>query len=164
MRRFVIPVVALLLLLSAVPVTGAQPVKEYLTPSDAVFAAREVCPFAIRLHPEEFDAKTISFVRRDDRFRVIESGRIVMRSTNLKTGASVVRNSSGPAKYSINAAGHLVLSLGGSSVLPFFAEDVTGAGLLYITGKAEFELDADQRFFIRADLPGNVENLCDTLG
>jgi hypothetical protein len=76
----------------------------------------------------------------------------------------VFRNSSGPGKISVNEAGHVVISFGGGSVLPFFDGDVTGRGLLFIKGGGAWgELDDDGVFFVRFLFPPHVEDLCATL-
>lgn len=165
MRRFLTllaPIVLVLVLAS--PVSAAPPTKEPQQAFSVDFAPGEVCAFAVRQETTEISAKTITFDRHDGAFRQALSGRIVERITNLETGASVIRKSSGPAKVSINAAGHLEIKFGGSSVVPFFEGDVTGATLLYITGGgATAEVGDDGFFFIRVDLPAHVEDLCATL-
>ena len=120
MRRFAIPVAVMLLLVLAVPVSAAKPDKQYL-PGGAVFDAGVVCPFAISLENDRSKLKSIVFNRRDGRYRENQSGQLFIRVTNLETGQSVVRQSSGPAKFSVNDAGHLVITLGGSSLFPFYA-------------------------------------------
>ena len=88
------------------------------------------------------------------RFKVNLSGSLVEQLTNLDTGVSVVRQSSGPAKVSLNDAGHVVFRYGGASVLPFFDGDVTGRGLLYFKGGgAETEIGDDGSLRPR-QLPG----------
>jgi hypothetical protein len=165
MRRVLTLLAPLVLVLAgASPVSAAPPTKEPQLPFSVDFAAGEVCDFAVRQETTAISSKTITFNRHDGAFRQVLTGRIVERITNLATGASVIRNSSGPGKVSINAAGHVVLKFGGSSVITFFDGDVIGPALLYITGGgAEFEVGDDGFFFIRVDLPAHVEDLCATL-
>jgi hypothetical protein len=165
MRRVLTLLAPLALVLAlASPVSAAPPTKEPQEAFSTDFAAGEVCAFPVRQETTDIKAKTIIFNRHDGAFREITTGRIVERITNLDTGASVIRKSSGPGKLSINAAGHLEIKFGGSSVVAFFEGDVTGAGLLYMTGGgATFEIGDDGFFFVRVDLPAHVEDLCATL-
>jgi len=165
MRRALtlIPAV-LLVLMAAGPVSATPPTKEPEPPVSDEFAAGDVCDFAIRVESLESKAKTILFDRRDGALKVNLSGSLVEQITNLDTGASVIRQSSGPAKVSLNDAGHVVFKYGGASVLPFFDGDVTGRGLLYFKGGgAETEIGDDGFFFVRVEFPAHVEDLCATL-
>ena len=94
---------SLLVLLAAAPVSAAPPTKEPQPPVFDEFAAGDVCDFAIRVESLESKAKSIAFDRRDGALKVNLSGSLVEQLTNLDTGASVVRQSSGPAKVSLNA-------------------------------------------------------------
>jgi hypothetical protein len=153
-----------LLLGSATPVSAASPTHEPQAAPVQEFAAGEVCDFAVRLEAVENSARITTFDRHDGAFRQNLNGRIVLSVTNVETGESVVRNSSGPGRISINDAGRVVIRFGGSSVLSFFEGDVTGRALLYLTGGgAEFEIGDDGFFYVRADFPAHVEDLCATL-
>ena len=158
MRRALTLVFAsLLVLLVAAPVSAAKPTKEPQGPVLNEFAAGEVCDFPVRVESLETKAKAITFDRRDGALKVNLSG-------SLDTGASVVRQSSGPAKVFLNDAGHIVLRYGGASVLPFFDGDVIGRGLLYFRGGGgETEIGDDGFFFVRVAFPPHVEDLCATL-
>ena len=148
----------------AAPVAAAPPTKEPIPTDPLEFAAGEVCDFPVLLE-NAGNPKAITFDRRDGQFKQNLSGRIVATVTNLDTGASVTRNSSGPGKVSINAAGHVVLRFGGASVFALFEGDVTGRGLVWMKGGgAEFEIGDDGFFYVRADFPKHVEDLCATLG
>ena len=144
-------------------VSAAKPIKSPTPLEPAEFRAGVTCDFAVRLESVG-KPKSITFVRRDDALKVNSSGRIVTTITNLDTGASVTRDSSGPSHVSRNAAGHVVLRYGGATVFPLFDGDVTGRGLILFKGGTEFELGDDDFTVIRADLPVNVEDLCATLG
>ena len=102
----------LLLLLAAAPASAAPPTREPFAPLVAEYPAGEVCDFDLLVESTELKAKAITFDRRDGAFRQNLTGRIVQRATNLETGASVTRNSSGPGKVSINDAGHVVIGFG----------------------------------------------------
>jgi hypothetical protein len=155
---------ALLVLLLAAPASAAPPTKEPQSPVVNEFAPGDVCDFAVRQESLVSKAKTITFDRRDGAFGQNLSGAIIERVTNLDTGASIVLQSSGPAKVFVNDAGHIVLRYGGASVLPFFDGDVIGRGLLYFKGGgAETEIGDDGFFFVRVDFPAHVEDLCATL-
>jgi len=163
-RAIVVASLLALLAISAGPAAAGKPIKENLPQSPQVYEAGVACDFAVELDPIAANVKAITFDRPVGKAFQLLSGRLVYRITNLETGASVVRQSSGPGKVSINAAGHTVLSLGGSSVFAFFDGDVTGRGLLRMTGKAKIEIGDDRFSFVRVDLPNKVEDLCQTLG
>jgi hypothetical protein len=165
MRRALTLVFAsLLVLLVAAPVSAATPTKEAQGPVLNEFAAGDVCDFAVRVESLETNAKAITFDRRDGALKVNLSGSLVEQMTNLDTGKSIVRQSSGPAKVFQNDAGHIVLKYGGASVLPFFDGDVIGRGLLYFKGGGgETEIGDDGFFFVRVDFPSHVEDLCAAL-
>ena len=159
------PLASLILVAAtAVPALAAPPTKESLPTDPVDFVAGEVCDFPVRLESAG-KPKAITFDRRDGAFKQNVTGHLVTTAINLDTGASVTRNTSGPAKLSTNAAGHVVIRYGGASVLPFFEGDVIGRGLLYLKGGgAEAEVGDDGFFFVRVDLPKHVEDLCATLG
>lgn len=153
-----------LALLAAAPVSAAPPSKEPQGSDPVEFAPGEVCDFGLRQEIVATKAKTITFDRRDGAFEQNLSGLIVEKVTNLDTGASLVLQSSGPAKVFLNDVGHLVIRYGGASVLPFFDGDVTGRGLFsFVGGGAETELGDDFFFFIRVDFPPHVVDLCAAL-
>jgi hypothetical protein len=166
MRRAYRIIAALfLVLVSAAPVSAAPPTMESTGPIVEEYPAGVTCDFAVRLESIVSKAKTITFDRRDGSFAQNTSGTIVERVTNLDTGASVVRNSSGPGKLGLNSAGHVVIRFGGASVLTFFDGDVTGRGVLYLKGGgAVFEIGDDGFFYVGAEMPAHVEDLCTTLG
>jgi hypothetical protein len=148
----------------AAPALAAPPTKEPLPTGVQEFAAGDVCDFPLQIE-NVGNPKIITFDRRDGQLKQNVSGHVVTTATNLATGASVTRNSSGPERVSTNDAGHIVLRLGGASVLTFFDGDVTGRGLLYIKGGgAEFEIGDDGFFYVRAVFPAHVEDLCAALG
>jgi hypothetical protein len=165
MRRALTPAFATLLVLAfASPVSAAPPTREAQGSFVNDFAAGDVCDFAVRTESVVTNATTTTFDRRDGAFRQNLSGRLVERVTNLDTGASVIRNSSGPAKVFVNDASHVVLTYGGASVLPFFDGDVTGRGLLYFKGGGALtEIGDDGFFFVLVVFPPHVEDLCATL-
>jgi hypothetical protein len=145
------------------PAAAAKPIKEPTPLDPSEIPAGVTCDFAVRIESVG-KPKSITFDRRDGALRVNSSGRIVSTITNVDTGASVTRDSSGPGRVSRNAAGHIVLRYGGATVFPLFDGDVTGRGLILFKGGTEFELGDDEFTVIRADLPVNVEDLCQTLG
>ena len=166
MRSIVLASLSALLLVvaAASPAMAKPPTKEPIPTDTQEFAAGEVCDFAVRLE-NEGKPKAITFDRKDGELKENLTGRIVATVTNIDTGASVTRNSSGPGKVSVNAAGHIVLRFGGASVFVLFEGDVTGRGLVWMKGGgAEFEIGDDGFFYVRADFPKHVEDLCATLG
>ncbi len=167
MRSIGLASVTALILIAAVaaPVSANPPTKEPTPNGASDFDAGVVCDFPVRLDYPVFKAKLITFDRKDGQFRQNLSGHAVATVTNLATGASATRNSSGPGKVAINAAGHAVISINGGSVLAFFDGDAIGRGLLYLKGGGgELEIGDDGFYFVRVDLPQHVEDLCATLG
>jgi hypothetical protein len=164
MRRSaaVLAILATLLIL-APPVAASPPTKEPFPAATVDLATGEVCAFPVRLEFPIDRVHSITFDRRDGRFVQHLNGHLVARVTNLDTGLSVVRNVSGPAKFTFTEDGHLVLTASGPSLLWFFAGDVTGPGLVYAVGGAVAETDGNLFFFIRVELPHRVEDLCATL-
>jgi hypothetical protein len=165
MRRALTLVAPFVLVLAAVtPVSARPPTHEYNDPVFQEFAAGEVCDFAVRVESTDIKAKAITFDRRDGTFVQNLNGKITQVATNLETGASVIRKSSGPGKFVVLDNGHAIIRFGGSSLLTFFDGDVTGRGLLYMTGGgAEFEIGDDGFFYVRAEFPAHVEDVCATL-
>ena len=135
MRRALTMLAPFVLVLSvASPVSAAPPTKEPQEAFSSDFAPGETCDFAVRVATTAIKAKTTTFNRKDGQFKQNLTGKITEPITNLETGASVVRNSSGPGKVSIYAARHLVLRFGGASVLTFF--DVTSPAAACSTSSA----------------------------
>ncbi len=165
MRTIAIASLSALLLAAALvgPAAAAKPIKEPMPIDPQDIPAGVTCDFAVRIESAG-NPKSITFVRRDGAFVAHSSGHIVSTITNVDTGASVTRDSSGPVKVTQNAAGHIVLRYGGATVFTLFDGDVTGRGLILFKGGTEFELGDDDFTVIRADLPVNVEDLCQTLG
>ncbi|TMF35805.1 MAG: hypothetical protein E6I26_09565 [Chloroflexi bacterium] len=150
-----------LVLATAAPASAAPPTREPFQPLFVEFAPFEVCDFAVRIETTELNAKSITFDRRDGQFRQNLNGRIVEMATNLETGASATFNSSGPGKVWLNEAGHVVARFGGSSLIFFFDGDVTGRGLLYMTGGgAELEIGDGGFFYSRVEFPAHVVDVC----
>src|SRR4051794_9141549 len=92
---------ALLVLMVAAPVSAKPPTNEPQGPVFDEFAAGDVCDFALRVESLESRAKSITFDRHDGALKVNLSGSLVEQVTDLDTGASVIRQSSGPAKVSL---------------------------------------------------------------
>ncbi|MFL5777550.1 MAG: hypothetical protein ACJ761_01285 [Chloroflexota bacterium] len=144
------------------PALAAKPEKAARSADSATFAAGDVCDFPLRLDYPDARLHAIVFDRRDGAFRENVGGRLVARATNLSTGASVTRNSSGPARLWVASDGQLVVRYGGSSLFPFFDGDAGGPGVLYTTGPLVLHI-GDDGFIASVKLPNNVEDVCATL-
>ena len=145
-----------LLAVLAAPVAAAPPTKEPspIDPVEFLQARSVTSPSGSRTPATRRRSRSPDGTASSSRTSAAGSS----RPSPTWTRASVTRNSSGPGKLSVNAAGHLVIRFGGASVLPFFDGDVTGRGLLYLKGGgAEFEIGDDGFFYIRAEFPKHVE-------
>jgi hypothetical protein len=128
-------------------------------------AAGDVCAFAVRgdiVQDHEMFRTLVSYpdgTPREQEF----VGPLVIRYTNLSTGASVVRNLTGTGYFFFDpdgtitghGLGHIGISVHAGNTNPLPGEYV-------LTGSFSFVLDADgtSTFDVQG---GNVENLCDTL-
>lgn len=107
------------------------------------FAAGELCPFAVRIEAVENKEIATTFTDKDGNpTRQLITGRLVMRITNLATGASIVRNVSGPGMLTFHADGTLTVVLRGGSLLYLLPTDAGGPGLWLNSGPVRLEVDA----------------------
>lgn len=138
---------------------GGQPSPRVFVPSGLpfTFGAGDVCPFATTLS----EVANHEFARTFPNGNTLVTGRLVVRVTNETTGASVVRDVSGPVLSSSGTSGETVVVLTGSSLSPVLAgHDATGAvgqGLFVFHGPTVFT------DFQLTRVTGSFENLCTTL-
>lgn len=89
-------------------------------------------------------------------------GLLIARITNTETGASVVRNLSGPGTVTFNPDGSYDAVVEGNFLVFFLAQDDPANQLLLLTGRT-FLHGAPSGEKTLAAHSGPVENLCDTL-
>jgi hypothetical protein len=121
------------------------------------FPAGTACDFDVTLS----EVANNEFTRTFPNGNTLITGRLVVRITNDETGASVIRNVSGPALTTTGSNGEQVFALKGASLSPVFeGNDATGqvgSGLFVFHGPVVF---ADGQLII---VSGSFENLCNTL-
>jgi hypothetical protein len=90
------------------------------------------------------------------------SGQLIARVTNAETGASVVRNLSGPGTVTFSPDGSYDASVAGNFLVFFLAQDNPSNELLLLSGRTVLHGDANGvKTLVSHD--GQVENLCATL-
>lgn len=120
-------------LVLATPVLAAEGPTRVFAPVDPATLdapAGQFCPFAVMI--EFLNQKTYALVFDD---RIIVSGRVTVRVTNVETGESVERNISGPGVFTVLPDGSFLVEGGGPwfIYLPDTAPD--GPGLWFTTGR-----------------------------
>jgi hypothetical protein len=166
MRRVLAALGAIALLaVSAAPVlAGGKPVKASDGPVPPVIhPAGEVCDFDLLYEDILNTSHSLTFPVGDDGTeRVMFGGRIVLRLTNLDTGASRVYNASGPGTFTFGDT--LVVHANGPWLLTFFEGDADGPGAWYTRGHMRVEVDLDTGQVISVIRPANTIDVCEQLG
>jgi hypothetical protein len=120
------------------------------------------CPFPVSFHVLENNEYTIDFFDDDgNKVRTIIQGQVVLEITNLATGASVIRNVSGPGTITY---ADLMFVGRGSQLFFFFPGDLGPGtpGSMFINRGRVVEYLGEPRKIISQT--GVQENLCATLG
>lgn len=91
------------------------------------------------------------------------TGQLIGRVTNTETGASVVRNFSGPGTVTFNPDGSYDAVVAGDFLVFFLAQDNPSNELLLFSGRTVLHGDASGVKTLVSH-NGQVENLCETLG
>jgi hypothetical protein len=110
----------LLLCLSATTaLAGGKPTIEFFqNPEQFEYAAGEACAFPVLVNTVIQKEYGITFVdAAGNPTRTLIHGRLVVRITNLNTGANVTLNESGPGIWIYNADGTISARLNGQSIL-----------------------------------------------
>jgi hypothetical protein len=126
--------------------------------------AGAVCAFAVTAEP----------VRENLRFRYHydsagnvdgyqATGQLIGRITNTDTGASVVRNLSGPGTVTFHPDGSYDAVVSGDFLVFFLAQDNPAQELLLLSGHTVLH-GAPSGAKTLVSHSGQTENLCDTLG
>ena len=117
-----------------------------------------VCEFPVLI--EELDAKSKSIIFSD---RILTTGKIKARLTNLDTGESVDVNISGPGTFRFDEENGTLTIVGGGPWLHFLTEsDAGGPGLFFTRGRFTLVIGPDGS--VLAFDPGrNVTDMCAVL-
>jgi hypothetical protein len=123
------------------------------------FAAGVVCPFPVTITLEAAH----DWSRQESAGVVRGSGRLVLRFTNDDTGATVVRNVSGPGSFTFDGGGNLTaidvsgVSLGWQTP----GSDLTGTiGTALYVSHGPFHYNGDLQL---VSYSGTYENICNVL-
>jgi hypothetical protein len=126
--------------------------------------AGAVCPFAVSAEPVR---ENLRIRYHYDAAGTVDgyeaTGQLIGRITNTETGASVVRNLSGPGTVTFNADGSYDAVLSGDFLIFLLAQDSPPNELLLFSGRTVLHGSAGGAKTIVSH-SGQVENLCETLG
>lgn len=117
--------------------TGAAgPIREPGQPTSGVAPAGAVCSFALDVETIENGVTVKTYLDPDGNITRIKSeGRLVIRLTNLDSGASIDVNASGPGTLTINLDGSLDAVGGGLGLLLLTPGDAGGPGAFLSSGR-----------------------------
>jgi hypothetical protein len=125
--------------------------------------AGAVCPFSVTASPAREDLRVryhYDSAGSVDGYQA--TGQLIARITNHETGASVVRNLSGPGTVTLYPDGSYDAEAGGNFLIFFLAQDNPSRELLLLSGHALLHGDASGAKTLVSH-SGQVENLCETL-
>jgi hypothetical protein len=126
--------------------------------------AGAVCPFTVTAEPVREDLRVRYHYDTSGNVDGYEAtGQLIARITNDETGASVVRNLSGPGTVTFNSDGSYDAVVAGDFLVFFLAEDTPSNALLLMSGQTVLHGAPDGAKTLVSQ-NGQVENLCDTLG
>ncbi len=160
----IVGAIALLAASAAPALAGGKPVKAAEESQPPVtYPAGELCEFDLLFEDILNTSHSLTFPAADDGTqRVMFGGRIVLRLTNLETGASRVYNASGPGTFTIGDS--LIVTGQGPWLLYFFEGDADGPGVWYTRGKIRIEADLETGQISSANRPANTIDVCEQLG
>jgi hypothetical protein len=153
---------ALLLVTLASPALAAAPFHDFYEPEGFGFAEGEACAdFGVGVE--------VVFGRAHDQIRELEDGSVHVRTTgvfrarivNLSTGASLVRNFSGPVDFVFRPDG-TGTSWNRGHTLAWLIPDEGGPALWHHRGTIRWEIDENGLFTIVRET-GTREDLCAAL-
>jgi hypothetical protein len=122
-----------------------------------------VCPFTVTAEPVREDIRVryhYDSAGNVDGYQA--TGQLIGRITNNETGASVVRNLSGPGMVTFNPDGSYVAVVQGDFLVFFLGQDDPANQLLLFSGRMVLQGAASGEKTLVSH-SGEVENLCDTL-
>jgi hypothetical protein len=123
-----------------------------------------VCPFEVTAEPVREDLRVRYHYDADGNVDGYEaSGQLIGRITNDETGASVVRNLSGPGTVTFNPDGSYDAEVSGDFLVFFLAQDSPSNELLLLSGHTVLHgAPSGEKTLVSSS--GQTENLCNTLG
>lgn len=152
MTRSLTVLVAAALLFLAWTTTAAsdgKPIREPVFFED--FVVENVCPFRVLI--ETTANKEFVTIFED---RILVTGKLFTRLTNLETGESLELNISGPATISETEV------LRGRGLLILFPEDAGGPGLVLTAGRVEL-IRGEDGFIAEMSTSGRTVDICAAL-
>jgi hypothetical protein len=122
-----------------------------------------VCPFEVTAEPVRQDLRVRYHYDAAGNVDGYEaSGQLMGRITNTETGASVVRNLSGPGTVTFTPDGSYDAVVAGDFLVFFLAQDNPSNELLLLAGRTVLHGAVDGTKTLVSH-SGHMENLCDTL-
>jgi hypothetical protein len=123
-----------------------------------------VCPFTVTAEPVREDLRVRYHYDSNGNVDGYEAtGMLIARITNNETGASVVRNLSGPGTVTFNQDGSYDAVVSGDFLVFFLPQDTPSSELLLLSGHTVLHgAPSGEKTLVAQS--GNVENLCVTLG
>jgi hypothetical protein len=125
--------------------------------------AGAVCQFTVTAAPVREDLRVRYHYDSAGNIDGYEAtGQLIARISNDETGASVVRNLSGPGTVALYPDGSYDAEAGGNFLIFFLAQDNPSHALVLFSGRTLLHGDANGAKTLVSHR-GEVENLCDTL-
>ena len=145
---------------TAAPNSTVEPVPDV----NATVPAGALCPFEVSVETLLNTEKLRTFFdAQGDPTVALLSGRLIWRFTNTETGASIVRNISGPGRTVFHDDGSTTQIFLGRSALAFFDGEPLGPSAPIVSGPAILDYDADGDL-VSAEIRGHItEDVCETL-
>ena len=159
------PALILVLSLGVSPAAAAGPPEHVFFMAEPVeFLPGDVCEFGVLAEPIRSRGHQATFPEdADGTVQVRITGKWFVRVTNTATGASVVRNMTGPVDYWFYADGTAASLNRGHSLGYLFSFEEGGPALWYQSGPILWAVDTDGLFSVVRQR-GVSEDLCQTLG
>ena len=146
---------------NALPAAAAPPTRETISfNAPVVLPATAFCPFDVRLEPLSNNERLTTFSDQAGtvRFSIITGG-LKVRLTNLATGQSVDLNVSGPARFTPQPDGSLLITNLGASLVFFSPHGPEVPGLALVHGRIVMALDAAGHLSLQTQR-GQIQDLC----
>jgi hypothetical protein len=142
--------IALVILIAATAALAAPPTREPLVLED--FVAENVCSFPVLVEA----TANKEFVTFFDDGRILVTGKLFVRLTNVETGKSLELNISGPVTITETEV------IRGRGLLILFPEDAGGPGLLLTSGRVVL-IRGEDGFLANATFKGRTVDVCAAL-
>jgi hypothetical protein len=141
---------ALVVLIAATAALAAPPTREPLVLED--FVAENVCSFPVLIEA----TANKEFVTFFEDGRILVTGKLFARLTNVETGESLELNISGPVTVTDTEV------LRGRGLLILFPEDAGGPGLVLTSGRVVL-IRGEDGFIANASITGRSVDVCAAL-